>query len=348
YKLLKEHWTSKEASNIISPHGIESWKATFEEFGLLYVLSRTDEIIITDGGQKLKDAGENGKQLDFAKAGVSLLLRYPLTGPPRRKRGKAQDESDILPYWFLYASMLELGGYLYRSEIDLILSRVFNIAQIPTTIELIRKLRSGEENLNSIRETNTISTPAFYNTMNMIVVHASMNYLLWKKEDVIYSGVKDIKYTFPKDMQALVTDSMGGVIGNPECEEDSSFLERMPSAPAFVDEKEYFKFLAAPLSLEPKFSESSTSTPFKFGEYLILKEGIHYTYIDGLTIKGTINTLCRVAVQQRVILNHNVSYTYIVLGKRRSSDGQIIVDLRSARPITNKEALKPYLEDSNG
>jgi hypothetical protein len=346
YQKLKEHWNSKAGKDRISPHGIESWKATLEEFGLVYVLSRTNEIVVTPGGQRLKEAGEKGDELEFAKVGVTLLLRYPLAGPPRRKRGKKQDSSDILLYWFIYACMLELGGFLYRSEIDFILSRVFYSVDIPDAINIIQKLRSGEVNYEDVRKEFAIASNSFYNTMNQVIVHASMNYLLWDSKDSQRGGSKDVKYSFKEDIQKLVTDSMGGAIGRPDCEEAASFLTRMPSAPKITDEKEYFEYLGAPVTPLVELNSNLAAIPFNYKEYSVLKEGTHYTIVDSSTIRGNINQLCKVAVKQKVILSHNLEFSYIIEAKVRRADGEIDVKVRSARPITNQAVLTQYLEDS--
>src|SRR5690242_20226226 len=83
---LKNAWGQNEYGKNLSPSAVGSWKPTFEEFGLLYVRSHEDEIIITPGGHDFKSAGEEGNHDELAKIGTSLLLRYPLKGPPSPPR----------------------------------------------------------------------------------------------------------------------------------------------------------------------------------------------------------------------------------------------------------------------
>src|SRR6266567_407276 len=50
YTSLKAFWASSKAPRKLDGHAVESWKATFEEFGLLYVISRSNTITITPAG----------------------------------------------------------------------------------------------------------------------------------------------------------------------------------------------------------------------------------------------------------------------------------------------------------
>src|SRR5947207_993183 len=65
YRKLKEFWESGDAGRLLDSHAVESWKATFEEFGLLYVLSRTNEIQITPAGIQFREAAEARDQDEF-------------------------------------------------------------------------------------------------------------------------------------------------------------------------------------------------------------------------------------------------------------------------------------------
>src|SRR6266849_2002543 len=52
YSSLKAFWESKSAPRKLDSHAVESWKATFEEFGLLYVISRSNKVIVTPAGKQ--------------------------------------------------------------------------------------------------------------------------------------------------------------------------------------------------------------------------------------------------------------------------------------------------------
>lgn len=213
---LKTAWESGAYGKKISSSGIGSWKASFEEFGLLFVESRTDLINITPNGAKFIQAGKIDDEQSLFQSGVSSLLRYPLKGPPsppRPSRGVEHKKSDILPYWLLYAMMLELDGKLYRSEIDNIISRIFLLSEVDEAVRLIKKLRSGELDYSkTMKERELTSQGKFYNTMNQIVVHASMNYLIWNKETTLYPHTDEntIAYTFVSDKKDYIIQQMGG------------------------------------------------------------------------------------------------------------------------------------------
>ena len=111
YKTVKENW-SNDSARPIKSSGVESWKAAFEEFGLLYVLSGTDQIVVTPGGKQLIKAYEDSDRREFAWVGLNLLLRYPLRGKTERQSyGSEFDNSDLLLYWFIFAALIELEGF---------------------------------------------------------------------------------------------------------------------------------------------------------------------------------------------------------------------------------------------
>ncbi|HMN15372.1 MAG TPA: hypothetical protein PKD55_23895, partial [Bellilinea sp.] len=112
YDALKQYWASPSAPRRLSSHAVESWKATFEEFGLLYVESGSNRITITPAGLQLREAAERNDQTEFAWIGLNLLLRYPLRGP-RRPKSEAHKDSDLLLYRFWYAALLDLDGYIW-------------------------------------------------------------------------------------------------------------------------------------------------------------------------------------------------------------------------------------------
>src|SRR5690606_20619398 len=67
----------------------------------------------------------------------------------------------------------------------------------------------------------------------------------------------------------------------------------------------------------------------------VLKQGLHYTVSEATEIVGEIAQLCRVANNQRIVLSHDLSRTYIVVAKERSSSQEIRVSLRKARIISD-------------
>src|SRR5260370_8867458 len=82
YTALKEFWEFHRPRKLDS-HAVESWKATFEEFGLLYVISRSNKITITPAGKQFYEAAVQEHEDDFVWIGLNLLLRYPFQVTPR-------------------------------------------------------------------------------------------------------------------------------------------------------------------------------------------------------------------------------------------------------------------------
>src|SRR5436305_13370664 len=77
YDELKRAWSGGLDGRRIDPHTVESWKATFEEFGLLYVLTGSDRIVVTPAGEQIIAAGDAGNKTDFVWVGLNALRRYP-------------------------------------------------------------------------------------------------------------------------------------------------------------------------------------------------------------------------------------------------------------------------------
>src|SRR5579885_3166965 len=138
YTSLKEFWESHRPRKLDS-HAVESWKATFEEFGLLYVISRSNKITITPAGKQFYEAAVQEHEEDFVWIGLNLLLRYPLQGPPRgRHKSPAHGTSDLLPYRFLYSAMRDLGDYFWWTELERVFCRVFATSEAKPAVEAVR------------------------------------------------------------------------------------------------------------------------------------------------------------------------------------------------------------------
>src|SRR5258707_795654 len=106
YSSLKQFWNSNSAPRRINSHTVESWKAAFEEFGLLYVISRSNIVTITPAGKQFLEAAVQQSESDFVWIGLNLLCRYPVQGPPRgRDKSAAHGKADVLLYRFLYSAM---------------------------------------------------------------------------------------------------------------------------------------------------------------------------------------------------------------------------------------------------
>jgi hypothetical protein len=347
YTELKRYWASSSAPRSINPHTVESWKTTFEEFGLLYVLTGTGEIHITPAGHQFRTAADAGRQREFAWIGLSLLLRYPLKGP-RRPKGPRHADSNLLLYWFLFAAMRELQNYMWWSELERVLCKVFLVAEAEQAVETIRQLRAGQVRLENFPPPAT-RTSNFYNMLNQVVVHAGLNYLLLGRsaDETFYDAAKsDRRYWILNDWLSIIDLALGGSARDLDCNPGTQFLSRMPVAPDFAgDEHAYFEYLGAevPLHYAEEQPARMPHIPLQGGTVAILRHGTHYTASNSTTITGSIQTLCTLARNQRVILSHDLRRTYMIEEKMRIAPDAIQVRVRPARRITDVQAIQAIL-----
>jgi hypothetical protein len=346
YERLKDYWSSTSAPRILDSHAVESWKAAFEEFGLLYVVSRSNEIRITPAGQQFRNSAERIERQEFAWIGLSLLLRYPLRGP-RRLRGP----SDLLLYWFLYAAMRELQNYFWWSELVRVLCRVFQTDEAERAVADISKLRAGQSDLDDFPLPVLSPKGGFYNSLNHVVVHAGMNYLLLGKstDDGLYA--KERRHWILPDWLPMVDMALGGSASAIDCGSQSQFISRMPKAPDFGrDELAYFEYMGAEVPSMPLPSSNPAIYFATIGgsKVAVLKDGVDYTLREGGLIAGGMDTLCKVARGQRVILSHNLNFSYKVEDKIRTGPNEVVIKVRRALPITDRQVMLSILEDMHG
>jgi len=352
YSRLKEYWSSTDAPRTISPHAVESWKAAFEEFGLLYVLTGTDEIRITPAGCQFRDAADANRIREFAWIGLSLLLRYPLSGP-RRPRNPRHAGSDLLLYWFFYAAIRELQNYLWRTELDRVLCKVFQLGEAQDAITQILRLRAGDRAVHTAPLPADPSRGAFYNSINQVIVHASMNHLLIAKsrDDSLYvdSG-REQRMWVRREWLPLIDSAIGSDAVPRNCSDDSRFVARMPQAPDFSgDEQGYFEYLGARVDPIPA-ATAETRIPFASlsgGAVAVLSKGVHYALVEANKITGSIQHLCSLALRQRVIVSHDLDWSYVVEKKARTGPDEILVTIRRGRPITGIGSILPLLRRDN-
>lgn len=350
YADLKWYWNSAAAPRRLSAHSVESWKATFEEFGLLYVLSRSREITITPAGVQFRDAGLASRGDDFAWIGLSLLLRYPLRGAPRRRRPGRHENSDLLLYWFVHSAILDLENTLWWTELERVLCTVFMRAEAAPAIDTIRHLRSraiAPRDLSLVADRRG----KFYNSLNQVINHAGMNDLILAttSDDVFYgdSELPRRHWVFP-EWRRVVQDALGGI--RAECEEDRSFVARMPTAPVFDDEHTYFEYLGAEVLLRPSVPPTLDYVGMEGTSVAFLRERAHYELQERNVLVGRVQPLCQLRHGQRIIVSHDLSWSYLVEGKTMIGADRLSVTVRRGRPITNPEPVRQLLadEESNG
>ena len=329
--------------------GIESWKAAFEEYGMLYVIGRSDEITITPVGEQMLTATQEDDYQQFVWVGLNALLRYPLKGPPRPKPkgGAEQRNSNLLPYAFLMAALLDLG-YLWRAEIDYILCRAFTVTDAAQAIDDVKELRAGRKQLTDFPIEEHPKRGAFYNLINQVVFHLSMGLELLvidKQEAYLQGDSLPYKYSINPAWKDLIEKALGGAALPGGCFVANSFVSRMPSSPGFANEQEYFDYLGA--GVAPSSAAPASFSTASLGGTLVpvLVEGKDYTLLDTTTIRGTVEQFCQIPVGQRVIVGHNTKRTFSVEGKVRDSN-HIVLTLRPAKPLTLTPAISSILDES--
>lgn len=351
YKELKDFWASPDAPRPLDHAAVESWKSTFEEFGLLYVLSRSGEITITPAGYQFLDAGECGQQEEFAWIGLNLLLRYPLRGVPRRSKGLRYDNSNILLYWFFYATLRDLDNQIYRPELDRVLCKVFHVSDSQEAIRSIQKLRQGNSNISQHPLPVLDRKGVFYNSMNQIIVHAGMNdFILSSDNNASPYGINEPnqRYWIRENWIPLLDQAMGSASSD-----EAGFVARMPKSPQIDDEIQYFEYLGASVPPFPIGVEriSIQYTQLEGDTIAFLRHPIHYSVEEvttgtrGLKVIGDIADLCRLALGQRIILSHDLDWTYTIGQKTRLTSTKVILSLRKSIPISDHTSLQNFLED---
>lgn len=350
YRSLKSFWESPKAPRKLDSHAVESWKATFEEFGLLYVISRSNTITVTPAGRQYYDAVEENNRDDFVWIGLNLLFRYPLQGPPRgRSKSVAHSDADLLPYRFLHSAMRDLGDYFWWTELERILCRVFSTSAARAAIDAIRDLRANPSKLEEHPLLVDRRRGAFYNSLNQVANHAGMNHLVLEQENEgehYGPNERRRRHFINRDYLSLVSAALGDTTSLTSCDVSALFVDRLPTAPVFMEEQAYFDYLGA---VVPSLAAAGTSaTPeavtLAGDTVFVLSSGEHFESVSAgdreRVVQGNTHALCRIARSHRVILSTDLNWTYLVVGKDLVGPTAVRLSLRRARPITNIEPIK--------
>lgn len=328
----------------------ESWKAHFEGLGLLWVPRGTDEVIRTVGGNQFVEAAVAGEMERWAWVALNLLLRYPLRGPRGNRRGAIAD-SDILPFWFLYAALLDLDDTLWFAEVERVIPSAVLRTQAQSTVEKIAQLRLKPSLIEEVLlPYDRSSKSAHYNSLNQLTNNGSLGKLTISHErsEPIYSVENGERlHRLVPTWKSLVEDALGGASeGSDHCDFADTWISRMPAAPPRpTNEEDYFSYLGAQV---PGRSEVAAAKLPSHGEasdrVLVLSKGTHYKLQSVERIVGPASFLCQVAIDQRVVLSHNLEYTYLVREKARQTAGEVVCMVQRARPISDPRVFVPYIQ----
>ena len=350
YSSLKSFWRSHKAPRKLDNHAVESWKATFEEFGLLYVISRSNTITITPAGKQFYEAAEQRNERNFVWIGLNLLFRYPVQGPPRgRSKSAAHIGADVLPYRFLHSAMRDLGDYFWWTELERVLCRVFSTSSARPAIDAVRHIREHPSEVEGYPLPVDKREGAFYNYLNQVANHAGMNHLVLRQDnDGEHYGPTESRrrHLINRDYLSLVSVALGGSMSSSDCDASASFVDRLPTAPVFTEEQSYFDYLGAAVPSLSAVGAAAIPEAVALGgdTVFVLKSSEHFeTVFVGdreRVVKGQSLTLCRIARNHRVILSTDVNWTYLVVGKDIVGPTTVTLSLRRARPIINMEPIE--------
>ena len=154
------------------------------------------------------------------------------------------------------------------------------------------------------------------------------------------------RHVINREYLSLVSAALGDSVTVADCGGSALYVDRLPTAPSFTDEQEYFDYLGAPVPI-PTVADS-TALPqvitLAGDTVFILKAGEHFEQVSATTlvrrVKGNTRLLCRVARSHRVILSIDRNWTYLVEGKNLIGPDTVELVLRRARPITNMEPIE--------
>jgi hypothetical protein len=357
YTDLKGFWATNRAPRRLDSHAVESWKATFEELGLLYVITRSDRITVTPAGFQFHDAATRNAQEDFIWIGLNLLFRYPLKGPARaRRRNATHTNSNLLPYRFLYSAMRDLGDFFWWPELERIFCRVFDTTEAKDAVNAVREVRADPSRLRNYPVPVANKKGAFYNSLNQVVNHAGMNHLvLLQNDDSEQYGARESRrrHSIDRRFLSLVSSALGDIPTPDGCRTGALYVDRLPTAPNHNDEQEYFDYLGAevPTLAEVAGAAAPRAVLLAGDTVFILKAGEHFREMAAIgtqkTIEGRASGLCFLARHHRVILSTDLAWTYLVIGKNLAGADVVQIVLRRARPIISVEPFQHLLGEDD-
>jgi len=231
----------------ISPHQTETKKAAFQEFGLAYVIPRSNTISITPAGSQLFDIAETAANADTKKRKVLLLLaralaRYQFKNPfPAGARQIWADSTDVLPYLATFYLFLKLDGLITQSEL---FGAIFGLQKMKDLPFLVSKISDHRRNGRVLRK--LAGLPADSKTLENLKIyfmaHAGLDGQILSSELVNLYGFEEQCYELSETGLELLETVLNTEW--PAWKKSS----RIPVAKKFIDIKEYFdEGIGAPL-----------------------------------------------------------------------------------------------------
>jgi hypothetical protein len=271
----------KEAKKLfpISAHQVETKKAAFQEFGLLYVVPHSDVISITPVGQQLLQFVRRPGNAEQARRNVLLLLahslsRYQFDNPlpigGNRNREWAVS-TDVLPYLAGYYLLRRLNGILTVSELlgaVFGLKRMKDLPELSATIIKRRRRRQPFDRLDGLPENEgTVENIKIY-----FMAHLSLDSQIIRDQRADYYGFEE---------QCYECTGLGAEIITPIL--DSQFRDWrsshpiVPTARPYQNEIDYFSNVVGVICPDVVFERDAriaTRTIQRIGEDVLTQEDI--------------------------------------------------------------------------
>ena len=227
----------------ISAHQVETKKAAFQEFGLLYVVPHSDVISITPIGQQLLQFVARSDDAEQSRRNVLLLLahslsRYQFDNPlpigGSRNRQWA-DSTDVRPYLASYYLLAKLNGVLTVSEL---LGAVFGLQKmkdLPKVAAAIRGQRGNRQPFNRLdglpENEGTVENLKIY-----FMSHLSLDSEIIKDHRVNYYGFEEQCY----ELTGLGVEIVEAVLDSQFPDWRSAHPIGIPTARSYQNEIDYF------------------------------------------------------------------------------------------------------------
>jgi hypothetical protein len=139
---------AKEQFSDLDPHQVETKKAAFQEFGLLYVVPRSNRLTLTPLGHQVLELSSDTDRAQRNRRTILLALahglsRYqfnnplPVGGNKAAFRARARS-SDVLPYLACFYLLHKLDGILTVSELR---GAIFGLQRMSSLRDLERLIR---------------------------------------------------------------------------------------------------------------------------------------------------------------------------------------------------------------
>ena len=180
---------------------VETKKAAFQEFGLLYVVPRSDRISVTPLGQQIRALCAEGPVAEPTRSHILVALsrgvaRYQFNSPlpvgGNRYRQRAQS-SDVLPYLSTYYLMMKLDGFLTASELRGALFGLQFMSDLRALESGIRERRSRGEPFDDVRGLPTNEgTAANLKIYFLSHVSLDMELMATREDDSVYGFAEQV------------------------------------------------------------------------------------------------------------------------------------------------------------